>query len=100
MKEYTITWEVEDLKAKSPIEALFRAVELFERQRSTFLVTDQRTGKQRTFPDPRSFDRDDWEKAVVLGETDLGFIDWIEAQQEAKAQAAAETLKSLGISTD
>ena len=72
MQEYRVVWEVEDLKAKSPADALFAAVEILDQKRSTFSVMDL-DGEQWTFPDPRGYDKADWRKAVALGDTDLGF---------------------------
>ena len=104
MQEYTITWEVEDLKAVSPAAALFLATAIPDQKRSTFLVTNRDSGEQWTFSDPRGYAKGDWQKEVACGDTTLGFIDWVadQMQEEAELDAAdkrnsAEILDQSGI---
>ena len=82
MNEYSVLWEIRNLKAESPAAALHEAIKLLETGGSTFLVSDDHTGAAHYFNDPRQYTKADWQSAVALGDTYLGFYDWVADQAQ------------------
>jgi hypothetical protein len=82
MNTYTVTWKIQNLKAKDQFDAISQVIELIDGHGSTFEVTDEITGKWRTYIDPRSYPREMWKQDVACGDTDLGYQEWLELQTE------------------